>query len=55
MAQSSQVDDAYLIESIRYPGKDIVRGFSDIMPPDIAAALTDEQIQDIIAYMATLK
>jgi cytochrome c oxidase subunit II len=50
-----KVDDVYLIEAIRYPGKDIVRGFGDIMPSDVAAALTDEQIQDIIAYMATLK
>ena len=50
-----QVDETYLIESMRYPGKEIVSDFSDIMPSDIAAGLTDEQIQDIIAYMATLK
>jgi len=50
-----QVDDAYLMEAIRNPGKNIVSGFNDIMPPDVAVDFTDEQIQDIIEYIATLK
>jgi cytochrome c oxidase subunit II len=48
-------DDAYIIDSIRNPGHQIVKGFSDIMPPDIAAKLTDQQVQDIVAYIKSLK
>jgi cytochrome c oxidase subunit 2 len=49
------VDDAYLIESIREPGKVLVKGYGNIMPPAAGADLTDEQIQDIIEYIKTLK
>ena len=50
-----QVDDTYLIESIRQPGKVVVDGYPNVMPSDAGANLTDEQIQDIIAYLKTLK
>ncbi|HEX9027956.1 MAG TPA: cytochrome c oxidase subunit II [Anaerolineales bacterium] len=48
-------DDAYLIESIRQPGAKIVQGFADIMPHTIAANMTDAQVQDIIAFIKSLK
>lgn len=48
-------DDAYIIDSIRNPGKQIVKGFNNIMPADIASNLTDQQVQDILAYIKSLK
>ncbi len=48
-------DDAYLIESIRQPAKQVVKGFPNAMPPAAGEALTDVQIQDIIEYIKTLK
>jgi cytochrome c oxidase subunit 2 len=50
-----KVDQAYLEESIRNPGAQIVAGFQNIMPPTIAAGMTDQQIQDVIAYIESLK
>jgi cytochrome c oxidase subunit 2 len=49
------VDDAYLIESIRNPGAKIVEGFQNIMPATIGSTLTDQQIQDLIALIKSLK
>lgn len=49
------VDRDYIIESIRQPGAKIVAGFQDLMPANIGAELTDEQIDDIIAFMESLK
>lgn len=49
------VDDAYLIQSIREPGAQIVAGFQNIMPANIGADLTDEQIADIIALIESLQ
>ncbi|HEX7976075.1 MAG TPA: cytochrome c oxidase subunit II [Anaerolineales bacterium] len=48
-------DDAYLIESIRQPGAKIVQGFADIMPHNVAASLTDAQLQDLVAFIKSLK
>jgi cytochrome c oxidase subunit 2 len=48
-------DQAYLLESIRNPGAKIVEGFQNIMPPNIAADMTDQQVQDVIAYIESLK
>lgn len=48
-------DDAYITESIRDPGTKIVNGFKNLMPATIGAELTDQQIADIIAYIASLK
>jgi cytochrome c oxidase subunit 2 len=52
---SATVDDAYLTESIRDPGAKITAGFQNLMPATIGAELTDEQIADIIAFIASLK
>lgn len=49
------VDDAYMTESIRDPGAKLVQGFADIMPHDIAQNMTDEQVQDVIEFIKTLK
>lgn len=49
------VDSEYLYESIREPGAKITNGFQNIMPPDIGAGLSDEQIDDIIAYIESLQ
>jgi cytochrome c oxidase subunit 2 len=52
---SSVVDDAYLYESIRNPGLHIVQGFQNLMPANIAADLTDDQINDLIRFIESLK
>lgn len=49
------VDRDYLIQSIREPGIQIVAGYQNIMPESIAADMTDEQIDDIIAFIESLK
>lgn len=49
------VDAEYLYESIRDPGAKITNGFQNIMPPEIAAGLSDAQIDDIIAYIESLQ
>ncbi len=51
---SQLVDDAYIYESIRQPGLKLVAGYEDQMPADIGQDLTDEQINDIIAFMQSL-
>jgi len=45
-------DDAYLYESIKYPGEKKRRGASGIMPSN---NLTDEEIASIIVYIRALK
>lgn len=49
------VDREYLIESIREPGKKIVQGYQNIMPANIGADLTDEQLDDLVAYIESLQ
>ncbi len=49
------VDREYIIESIRNPGAKIVVGFQNIMPANIGAELSDAQIDDIIAFIESLK
>ncbi|MDD2921828.1 MAG: cytochrome c oxidase subunit II [Anaerolineales bacterium] len=46
------VDDAYLAESIVNPTAKIVQGYPPVMPP---FNLKDQEIADVIAYLATLK
>jgi cytochrome c oxidase subunit 2 len=48
-------DDAYITESIRNPGAKIVQGFQNIMPAGIGSTLTDQQLQDLIALIKSLK
>ena len=52
---TATADDAYIIESIRNPGARIVEGYQNIMPAGIGSTLTDQQIQDLIALIKSLK
>ena len=52
---SMVVDRDYLFKSIRNPGIQIVAGYQNIMPENIAAHMTDEQIDDLIAFIESLK
>jgi cytochrome c1 len=45
-------DDAYLMQSIKDPMSQIVKGFPPAMPP--YAYLSDQQINDLIAYIKSL-
>jgi cytochrome c oxidase subunit 2 len=47
-------DDAYLLESIKEPQTKIHQGLPNVMPR-LADNMTDEQIQDIIAFIKSLK
>jgi cytochrome c oxidase subunit 2 len=47
------VDDDYIIESMLNPQAKIVAGFEGVLMP--AYEFSDEQLQDIIAYLKTLK
>ena len=49
------VDQNYLFKSIRNPGIQIVDGYQNLMPESIAAGMTDEQIEDVIAFIESLK
>ncbi len=48
-------DEAYIIESIRNPGAAIVEGYPNVMPAALGQELSDERIQDIIAFIKTLR
>jgi cytochrome c oxidase subunit 2 len=48
------VDDAYLRSSIVTPAADLVVGFRNIMPPG-KPALSDQEIEEIVAYLRTLR
>jgi cytochrome c oxidase subunit 2 len=52
---STVADDAYLIESIRNPGLHLVEGFANLMPANVAADMTDDQINDVIRFIESLK
>ncbi|MFZ6030067.1 MAG: cytochrome c oxidase subunit II [Chloroflexota bacterium] len=49
------VDDAYILESIRQPAKDVVQGYPPIMQPYGDDVISDAQVGDIIEYIKTLK
>jgi hypothetical protein len=49
------VDRDYLFKSIRNPGIQIVAGYQNIMPENIAANMNDEQIDDLIVFIESLK
>lgn len=51
---SGTVDDAYIKESIQNPNAKIVKGFPAAMP-SFKGVLSDQQINDIIAYIKSLK
>jgi hypothetical protein len=44
----------YLRQSILEPERYIVSGYRDIMYPDYSAHVTEQNIQDLIAYLLTL-
>jgi cytochrome c oxidase subunit II len=49
------VDAKYIRDSIRDPGAHIVAGFQNLMPANIGAELTEEQIADIVAFLESLQ
>jgi len=52
---SAVADDNYLAESIRNPKAKIVAGFRPIMPPFAPDGLDDAELQDLIAFIKSLK
>ncbi|MFQ3611553.1 MAG: c-type cytochrome, partial [Fimbriimonadales bacterium] len=50
--QTVKADEAYLIESIKNPTAKVVEGYQPVMPP--YAALSDEQINQLVAYIKSL-
>ncbi len=49
------VDDEYLHNAIVNPGDQVVKGFTNVMPPTFGDNLTDEEINDLIEYIKTLE
>jgi nitric oxide reductase subunit C len=47
--------EAYLRQSIVEPGANIVEGFNNVMPATYATGLSAQQVDDLVAYMLTLK
>jgi mono/diheme cytochrome c family protein len=53
---SGQSAEAYLRESVTDPDAHVVEGYNaNIMPAVYASQLSDQQIQDLVAYMLTLQ
>jgi len=49
-------DEAYLLESIVNPGAKISKGFpAGVMPGNFGTQMTEQQINDVIAYIESLK
>jgi len=49
------VDEEYLRQSILNPGAQIVEGYQNIMPANVADQMSDEQINDVIAFIKNLQ
>jgi uncharacterized membrane protein/mono/diheme cytochrome c family protein len=49
-----QSAEEYTFYSILRPSKDLVQGFSNVMPTDYEAKLTQQQTADLISYLLTL-
>jgi cytochrome c oxidase subunit 2 len=47
------VDDRYLRDSILLPGKEIAKGYQNIMP-SYAGQLGEEEIMQLIAYLKSI-
>ena len=45
----------YLVESVRDPGAYIVPGYTDTMPRGLDRGMTQEDLEDLVRYMLTLK
>lgn len=53
---SGQSAEDYLYQSVLTPNDFVVEGFSaNIMPETYASQLTEQQVDDLVAYMLTLK
>ncbi|MGW8252123.1 MAG: cytochrome c oxidase subunit II, partial [Anaerolineales bacterium] len=52
---STNADDEYLFNAIRNPAANIVEGFQNLMPPTVAADMTDDQINDVIRFIESLR
>lgn len=53
---ASRADEAYIRTSITEPDADVVDGFTaGTMPAALAGELSDQQLNDIVAYLMTLK
>ena len=52
---SGQSAEDYLRESITDPGAFLVDGFGNLMPATYISQLTEQQIEDLVAYMLTLQ
>ncbi len=48
-------DDAYLVESITDPAAKLVEGYAPIMPATYKDTLSEQQVQDIVEFIKTLK
>jgi cytochrome c oxidase subunit 2 len=57
MADGTSVvkDDTYLYESIRNPASQLVDGYNNLMPANIAEQMTDQQVEDVIRLIESLK
>lgn len=57
MADGTQVtvDEKYMIDSIRNPDKQIVKGYDPGSMPPPEVPLTDQEINEIISYIKSLK
>jgi hypothetical protein len=45
--------DAYIYESIVFPGEFVVAGYNDVMPHDFGSRMTDQELADVLAYLLT--
>jgi cytochrome c oxidase subunit 2 len=52
---TTTADDDYLYNSIRNPGSEIVEGYQNLMPANIAESMTDDQVDDVIRFIESLK
>ncbi len=49
------VDEEYIRRSIRRPSAQITKGFQNLMPPQTSQMLSDEELEEIVAYIKELK
>lgn len=52
---TTTADDEYLRNSIRNPADNIVQGYQNLMPANIAEAMTDDQVDDVIRFIESLR
>lgn len=45
--------DAYIYESIVFPGVFVVQGYNDVMPHDFGARMSEQELADVLAYLLT--